>query len=188
MSLFSDRIDFLLQREAVESRERQAEEKTDPSIQQKECLAECLLDLLPRSLHRSWIGNAPMRGHRLAGPYRTYFIRGVVTDRENEIEFGSIASGKLVPTLATKTSGWQVSRFELSQCFGTNCSRGMTTRAVSREMRLAFLVHDGLGHDGARRVSSAQKQHVVVCLHAVLLVQLSCSTSGRSRAPVCDRV
>src|ERR1700686_3417981 len=153
MSLLSDRIDLLFQREAVKGGERQAQEQADSPLQQKECLPKSLLNLLGGSLHCGWIWDTPVCGHRLAWPDGTDFVRGVVTNGKNEIEPGSVRLRELVPTLAAKTSRRQVSRFELPQCRGTDHTCGPTTRAVSGEVRLAFLIHDGLSHDGARRVA-----------------------------------
>ena len=83
--MLPDVVDFFLEREAVQGRERKAQKQTDPSVQQGKSLAESFLDLLACSLHRGRIGYAPMSGHRLARPHRTHFVRGVVTDSEYEI-------------------------------------------------------------------------------------------------------
>ena len=63
--LFSDRVDFFLQRETIESGERKVEKETDPSVQQKKGVAKSFLDLVFRSLNGSWIGDAPVRRHWL---------------------------------------------------------------------------------------------------------------------------
>src|SRR6202140_5331363 len=116
MSSLSDRIDLLLQREAVKGGERQAQGYSPP--QQKECLPKSLLHLLGGSLHCGWIWDTPVCGHRLAWPDGADFVCGVVTNGKNEIEPGSVRLREPVPTLAAKTSRRQVSRFELPQCRG----------------------------------------------------------------------
>ena len=61
------------------------------------------------SLRHRRIGHAPVCSQGLARPDRTDFVRGVVTDGENEIEIGSVRLCELVPALAAKTSAGQVS-------------------------------------------------------------------------------
>jgi hypothetical protein len=48
----------------------------------------------------SRIGNAPVRGHRLARPNGTWFFRRIITDRKNEIEFWSVGTRKLFQLFA----------------------------------------------------------------------------------------
>src|SRR5258706_8820973 len=42
----------------------------------------------------------------------------------------------------------------------------MTARAACNKISPTFLVHDGLGHDRARRIASTQEQNVVGLLHS----------------------
>src|SRR5947199_69550 len=67
----TDVVEFLFHGKPVHGRQRQIQEQADPAIQKKKCLAESLAHLLLRSLHRSWIGHAPMSPHTLARPART---------------------------------------------------------------------------------------------------------------------
>ena len=75
---FSDVVDLFLQREAVERGKRQAQEEADASVQRSERLAIGPFDLLRSSLNGCWIGDTPMRRHRLARPKRAHFFRSVV--------------------------------------------------------------------------------------------------------------
>src|SRR4051794_30956173 len=57
-----------------------------------------------------------------------------------------------------------MSRLELMQRLRPDCSRRMAACADGGEIRRSLPIHDGLGHDGARRISGAQKKHVVSAL------------------------
>lgn len=46
---------------------------------------------------------------------------------------------------------------------------GMASGAVRAEVRCAFAIQDCFGHDGTRGLSRAEKQHVVVLRHLLLL-------------------
>jgi hypothetical protein len=69
-----------------------------------------------------WIFDTPMRSHRLAGPNRAYFLRGVVAHRENEVQFGRTRLSELIPTLAAQSARGQVSAFELAKRFRPHCA------------------------------------------------------------------
>jgi hypothetical protein len=76
------------------------------------------------------------------------------------------ASGlALVPTLAPEAVDGEVSDFKLPQCLGSNFTGWMAAPAGGSEIRSAFEVHNGFGHNGTCRISGAQKQYVVVSLH-----------------------
>ena len=92
---------------------------------------------------------------RLAGPDRADFFRGVVTDGEDEIEAGRGGPGELLPALASETVGWQMSTLELRDGLRPNGSGRVAAGAVGSKVRTAFVVHDGLGHDGAGGISGA---------------------------------
>ena len=100
-SLVPDLVEFLLEREIVEAGKRQAQKQADSAIEQEESFAKGALISLC-SLNGGGIGNAPMRGHRLAGPHRADFLRRVVADREDEIELGRPGLSKLLPALAAQ--------------------------------------------------------------------------------------
>ena len=55
--------------------------------------------------------------------------------------------------------------------FRANLSRTMATSTVGAEIRKAFAIHDGLGHDGPCRITGTQKKHVVAGFHSHLLVK-----------------
>ena len=58
-----------------------------------------------------------MRGHWLAGPDRANRFGCVVTDRENEIEGGSIWTRELVPAFTAETPSGHVRGPELRERF-----------------------------------------------------------------------
>jgi hypothetical protein len=54
-------VDFLLQRERVERRERKTEKKADAPVEHGESLTKSMLDLFWRSLDGGGVGDTPMR-------------------------------------------------------------------------------------------------------------------------------
>src|SRR5208282_3339598 len=156
-SLLPDAIDFLLQREAIERRQRKREKETDPAVENKKRVAKSAFDFSGVSLHGSRVGNSPVCGHGLSRPQRAGFLGGIVANREDEVHFGSARSPEFVPALAAQASGRDTSHFQLLQRFGTNRSRRMTSSAVGRESAPSFVVEDCLRHDRPSRVSRAQK-------------------------------
>src|SRR6266446_5856311 len=56
---------------------------------------------------------------------------------------------------------------QLTQRLGPNRSRGMAACAVGDEVWPAFVIHNGLSHDRARRIASTQEQQVVGIWHRV---------------------
>src|SRR3984957_13557148 len=85
-SLLADLVDFFFNCELVEGLQGQVEKQADSAVEHEECVAECFFNLLKSACNSGRVGNAPMRRHRLAGPDRAYFLRGVIADREDEIE------------------------------------------------------------------------------------------------------
>src|SRR6516165_7596322 len=125
-------------------------------------------DLGRRAFGFGRIGNAPMRGHRLAWPHRTNFARRVVADSEGKIERRRAGLGELVPRLRTKARRVIAeARQELSRVRVHSALR-LAARAVGTELTGAELVQDGLGHDRARRVAGAAKQDVETMGHRYL--------------------
>ena len=68
LSLPPDAIHFFFQREAIKSRQRKSEKKTDAPVENKKCVAEGAFDLGGVTVNRGRIGNSPVRGHGLSGP------------------------------------------------------------------------------------------------------------------------
>src|ERR1700746_3201373 len=116
----ADVVEFALECEAVESLQGKAEEETDSAIEDQEGVPEGPFDIGLAPANGGRGGHAPMRVHRLTGPYRADFCSGVVTDGQDEIEFGGSGLGEFIPGFAVKTPSWDVCDFELSQSFGTN--------------------------------------------------------------------
>ena len=108
---FADAIDFLLDREFVETGEGQTKEQANPALKHHEGIAKRAFYLLRRSLNTRGIGNTPVRGHRLAGSDGTNFLGSVVTDREYEIELRCAGLGEPVPVLASQAFDRQPRNF-----------------------------------------------------------------------------
>ena len=91
-----------------------------------------------------------MRGDRLAGPHGTWLGRGLVADREHEIEARAIGRGELVPAFGSQILGLifqlvqQIERQRMHDAFG------MAPRTEASEFSLAPPIDGALGHDAAR--------------------------------------
>lgn len=96
---FTDPVDFFLDRQFVQARKRQTKQQAYPAVKNHKGIAESPFDLLWRSHYGGRIGNAPVCGHRLAGPNGTNFLRSVIADREDKIEVWCAWFGKLIPVL-----------------------------------------------------------------------------------------
>src|SRR5262249_33285888 len=117
-------------------------------------------DFSRRTFGFGWIGNAPMRCHRLAGPDRTGFSRGVVANGENEVERRRAGLGELIPPLRTKARRVVPEALQEFDGARVHAALGLATSAVGTEFTCTELVQDRLGHDRARRVAGAQEQNV----------------------------
>lgn len=151
----TDLIDFLLDGQFVETRQWQAQEKTDSAVENHESLTEGLLDLLGCAGYCGRVRYAPVRGHRLARPDRANFFGGVVTNGEHEIQVGGVGLGEFVPIFAASAIGGQLSQLKLSQCLWVNTPRGVASGAVSRKVGEALTIEYRFGHDGPSGVSRA---------------------------------
>ena len=80
-------VEFAPDGYGFKSAEGQGEEQADPAVKHRESIAKRAGDFVRSSFDRRRIGNAPVRGHRLAWPIRALFPGSVVADRENEVEF-----------------------------------------------------------------------------------------------------
>jgi hypothetical protein len=67
-------VDFLLQGERVEHRERKTEKQADASVEHGESLTKSMLDHFWRSLEGGGVGDTRMRRHGLAKPQRTDLV------------------------------------------------------------------------------------------------------------------
>jgi hypothetical protein len=153
----ADAIDFFLDCQFVETCKRQIEEKTDAAFKQQVGIPKSTFDLLRSTLGQRGIGNTPMRGHGLAGPDGTGFLRRVVANGKDKIHFGRCGLGELFPAFAAQAFRRQVRHFNQLQRFGAHHSRRVTSGAKSGENRLAFAVENGFGHDGTRGIACAQE-------------------------------
>jgi hypothetical protein len=110
ISLASDLVEFFLQRKTIQSGKGQTQEQTDSSIEEQECVTESSFHLLLHAAHCSGIGHTPVRGQRLARPYRADFVGRVITDRKNKIEPRGIWPREFIPGFSTEAGGRQMRR------------------------------------------------------------------------------
>ena len=157
ISVAADACEFAFEGETVEGIERQGEEEADSAVEMDERIAERLVDLFRSAFDCCWIGNTPVSRHGLTGPDGTDFAGGVVTDGEDEIEWGSAGLGEFVPGLAAEAGGWKVRRVEKLECDGMNGAFGVAAGTVGGEIRGAFLIEDGFGEDGAGGIAGAEE-------------------------------
>jgi hypothetical protein len=155
LSFAANSIYFFFQRKTVKRFQREREEETDSPVENKKCLAEGSLNLNRASSDGSGVGNTPVRGHGLARPQRTGLLGRIVANCKNEVHRWGAGTRKFIPTLASQTLNRYMSRLELLQSFGPNRGRWMTSGTVGGEPIADFVVQNGFGHDGTRRVSRA---------------------------------
>src|SRR6266436_1821607 len=98
----ADLLEPALQAQPIEAADRQRRENPNALMQHPVRILERKRDLSRGAFGFGWIGNAPMRRHRLAGPHRTDFARRVVADGEGKIERRRAGLGELIPQLRTK--------------------------------------------------------------------------------------
>ena len=117
------------------------------------------------TFHGCWIGNPPVGGHRLSRPERALLLCGVIADREDEIKLRRVGRGEFIPRLAAQPLDGHSRHFNLAQGLRARSPRGMAARAVSSEPSFSPVVENRLGHDRPRRITGAEKKHIVVFRH-----------------------
>jgi hypothetical protein len=104
--------------------------------------------------------DAPVGRHGLTGPDRTHFLRGVIADGEDEIEWWRVSGRELLPTLAPQMLGGKMIATEDLEGQGMHLPFRMAPSAEGLEATLAPIVQQCLG-EAPSRIAGAQKQHVV---------------------------
>jgi hypothetical protein len=163
-SFSPDTVYFVFDGEFVEACEGKGQEQADSAIKRQESVSKSALDLFRRACGCCGIWNAPVSRHRLAGPYGAHFARGIVTNSEHEIHFRRAGPCEFLPIFAAQTARRESRDFKLSQRFGADNPRRADTRTIASECGPASVVENCLGHDGARGIAGAEKQHVVAAL------------------------
>src|SRR5262249_26146889 len=143
----------LLKAELIETSDRQSRENANALMEHPVGLLERKGDLSGGPFGFGWIGNAPMRRHRLARPHRANFARRVVADGEGKIERRRAWLGELIPRLRTKARRVIAEARQELRGVRVHSALRLASRAVGTEFTGAELVEDGLGHDRARRVA-----------------------------------
>ena len=118
------------------------QEQCDATVEQKECVAKCSLNLFLCPFHRSRVWHSPVSSHRKPRPHGTNLFRCIAANSNHEVEFGSIRSRELRPRLAPQLAGRYVNGFELLQCLEPHNTGRMTACTVRSESRGSLLVHD----------------------------------------------
>src|SRR2546429_132785 len=95
-----------MKRLMIERCDRHAEEERNAVLQELKGLSERRLPLELRPFHLGRVLDAPMRGHRVAGPDRAGFAGRVVANGEDEIHLGRTGFAEYVPRLRAEAVGW----------------------------------------------------------------------------------
>ena len=120
---------------------------TDAAVEHHECVAKSSRYLIGSTFDSGRVGNTPVGSQRLSWPNGTHLLRGVVTNREYEVQFGRPRLRELFPALTAQSLGGQASRFELLQRLRVHKSGRMAARAIGDEIGEALTLQNGLGHD-----------------------------------------
>src|ERR1700693_6265986 len=103
-SLLADAVNFLLDGELIQARQRQAQKQTDSAVEHHESITESALDFFRCAFGCCRIRNAPVSGHRLSWPDRTRFARRVVANGEHKIHLRRARLCELLPILAAQSA------------------------------------------------------------------------------------
>ena len=140
--------------------------KVNSAAEGDERVAKGAADFFGRAGDSGGVRNAPVRGHGLAGPDGADFFRGVIADGENKIHSRRVGLRKFFPAFAARSFGGKVRGAGAALGLGAHGAGRKTSGAVRGEMRVTLTVEDCFGHDGPRRISGAEKQHVEVSSHS----------------------
>ncbi len=149
-----------LQAELVEAANRQRCKHRDALTQHAVCVLERERDLGRVALRFRRIGDAPMRGHRLARPHRAGFTRGVVADGEHEIERRRAGLCELAPRLGAEVRRVVTEAVKQRDSVRVDVALRLAPGGIGAEPVRAELVENGFGDDRARRIASAKKKRV----------------------------
>ena len=124
-------------------------------------IAKSLPALIFRALDDGGVGDAPMRGDRIARPDRADFAGGLVADGKDEIHHRRTGTDELVPALAAQTAGRQSEPLKKIERQRVHRAFREAAGAVALEPAGAPMVEQNFGEDAPRRVAGAQEQDVV---------------------------
>ena len=122
---------------------------SEPGYIEAAAEAGVAITLLAIALDRGGIFYAPMRGERLAWPYRTALARCVVADGEDEIELGCAGLGELAPVLRVQAIGRIAEALQHIERHRMHLALGLATRAVGTKTTSAHFVHQRFAQDRA---------------------------------------
>src|SRR3954447_2117941 len=102
---------------------------------------------------------------RLPRPNRADFPRRAVTNCKHEIHFRRAGFREFVPALTAQISRGEPGLLQMLQRVRIDASDRMAPGTVRREVWRAPMSEDRLGHNGARGITSTEKQHIVSTRH-----------------------
>src|SRR5262249_4236090 len=149
---------MLLQRKPTQLFERQVHENADALVEHAHAVVEGkrLLGIVAFRLGGVW--HAPMRRHWLARPDGTDFVRGIVTDREHEVELRRIGFRELIPRFRAQARDVVMHLAQQIERERINRAGRLAAGAIGAKFSSPFWI--SLGYDRARRVASAEEQYV----------------------------
>src|SRR5215468_9961544 len=112
----ADLLDAALDRQAAELVDRQRDEQLDAVFENNAGIAEGAPLLGFRAAHGGGIGDAPMRGHRIAGPHRAQFARRLVANRDHKIHYRGAGPAEFIPAFTAQPVCWQIELFQRLYC------------------------------------------------------------------------
>src|SRR6267142_2609638 len=97
----ADFVEALLETHTIKLLEAKAGEQKDPGIEFAIGAPDCSSDF--RTGCGGRIRDSPMRRHRSAGPYRTYFACRLIADREDEVHCGRARLRKVFMSITSSS-------------------------------------------------------------------------------------
>jgi hypothetical protein len=152
------------ERQTIDALQRQACEDGNSIFEIAQRCNERGFLLYFRALGFGRVFNAPMRRHRLAGPYRAGLASGVVANRENEIHHGCIGACEFLPTLRTQIIDRVIENLENLDRKRIDCPLRLAAGGEGAEVAAAVFAQDRFRKNRTGAVSGAQEENVVDAL------------------------
>src|SRR5689334_23458231 len=118
-------------------------------------LYKCLLSHFLVSLYRRWIGEAPMRSHRLSRPDGAGFRCCLIANGKHKVHERRAGPGKLAPIFAAEPFCRNPILVQKLQRKRVDSEGRMAACAERFKFALPERIEDRLRHDAARRIARA---------------------------------
>ena len=161
LSDFANVFDISLQRQRIQSADWENGQQRYAAVQNAEDVGKGFGNLIVGPLNGRWVFDPPVRGHWLPRPNGARLARSLVTNREYKIEFGCAGSRKFVPRFAAQMFCREPVALDEIERNGIDRARMIAACAERLEASVPQVVEQSFGHDAARRVAGANKEHVV---------------------------